>query len=160
MRFKRLDSHPYEITSRKRAGVELSQRRKREKLPLLAEIIRQQQPDVDAVLDERAAQWLKNDQERRNRRALSWRKARKIIEGYDPQTRAAVLNFWNNHKWFPGDPVQLLSILHMLATGRFIVRADTLEDPQPVMLRKGRGAEGEPLEEPQPILPFFDRGAE
>lgn len=157
MRFKRLHSHPYEITSRKRAGVELSQRRKREKLPLLAEIIRQQQPDVDAVLDERAEKWIKNNQESRDSRAASWRKARQKIENYDPQTRAAVLNFWNNHRWFPGDPVQLLCILHMLETGRFIVKADTLEDPQPVFFRRDLPQEQQ-QEDPQQLLPFTGKG--
>ena len=161
MRFKKLHSHPYEITSRKRAGVVLSQRRKREKLPLLAEIIRQQQPDVDAVLDDRAAKWIKNNQERRDSRAHSWRKARQKIENYDPHTRAAVLNFWNNHRWFPGDPVQLLCILNMLETGRFVVKADTLEDPQPVFFRRDRKGTDEEhqQEDPQPVLPFA-RGPE
>ena len=53
MRFKRSPRvEAYEETPRKRAAVQLSQRRQRDKLPLLADLIAAEQPSIDAVIEE------------------------------------------------------------------------------------------------------------
>lgn len=118
MRFKRYYRiEQFQETPRKRAGCLRSQKRERDKLPLLAELIRAQQPTVDEVMAQRAIDTVRWQQETRDRRAAKWREARRRLNTYGPNARAALLEYWQTCKW-PGDPTYLLDMLHMFDKGR------------------------------------------
>jgi len=118
MRFKPYARTPYVVTPRKRAAVLVSQRRQRERLPLLAPLIAEAQPSVEAVIDERSARFARTEQDWRIKRAADWRRARARPAALPANTRPLVLAYWNRHRWFPGDPVYLLDLLHGLEVGR------------------------------------------
>ncbi len=127
MRFTRRPRCAYTVTDRKRAAAvrlqrrQRRQRRQRERLPLLAPLIAQEQPSIDAVMTARVANWIECEQNNRDRRAASWRKARGRLDGHQPAERRALLDYWNGHKWLPGDPVYLLDLLHGFQTGRYVI---------------------------------------
>ena len=88
MRFKRWPRvEAFQETSRTRAAVALSQRRQRDRLPLLAELIAAEQPSIEAVIEERHQAWPKWHQEKRDDRASKWREARRQLAAY-PSSRA------------------------------------------------------------------------
>lgn len=118
MRFKPYARTPYLVTPRKRAAVLVSQRRQRERLPLLAPLIADAQPSVDVVIDERCARFAGTEQAWRANRAADWRRARARLASLPDNARPLVLAYWNRHRWFPGDPVYLLDLLHGLDVGR------------------------------------------
>lgn len=120
MRFTRRPRCGYEVTDRKRAAAARWQRRRREALPLLAPLIAEAQPGIDAVMAERVERWDRTEQRWRDRRAGQWRRARRRIDALDPAVRRAVLDHWNGHRWLPGDPMYLLDALHGLDTGRLL----------------------------------------
>ncbi len=121
MRFTRRPRCAYTVTDRKRAAAVRLQRRQRNKLPLLAPLIAQAQPSIDAVMSARVANWIEWEQIDRDRRAASWRKARGTLDGHQPAERGALLDYWNGHKWLPGDPAYLLDLLHGFETGRYLI---------------------------------------
>ena len=88
MRFKRWPRvEAFQETSRTRAAVALSQRRQRDRLPLLADLIATEQPSIEAVIEERHQAWPKWHQEKRDDRASKWREARRQLAAY-PSSRA------------------------------------------------------------------------
>lgn len=118
MRFKpwpRIE--PYIETPRKRAAVLVSQRRVREKHPLLAPLIAEQQPHPDAVLAERAESWPRWQQDRRDQRARDWRRARARLSTFEPLLRKRLRELWDTAP-YPADPVYLLDFLHSVQVGR------------------------------------------
>lgn len=117
MRFKRYIDHPFEDTRRKRLALARSQRMQREKLPLLAELIAEKQPDADTVMTQRAEQWIEWTKRDRAKRAKDWREARSRLAAYGDNVRPALLNYWNNCRW-PADPGYLKTMLHMYDTDR------------------------------------------
>ncbi len=127
MRFTRRPRCPYTVTDRKRAAAVRLQRRQRDKLPLLAPLIAQAQPSIDAVMDARVASWITSEQQSRDHRAASWRRARAIFGGHEPAVRRALLDYWNGHRWLPGDPAYLLDLLHGFATGRYRIEDETVQ---------------------------------
>jgi hypothetical protein len=95
MRFKRWPHRTqFEDTPRKRAALSRSQRKHRERFPLLAEIIAEVQPDADTVMNDRAYQWRRDEDNARQQRAEEWRRARERIAAYDSTLRHQVLNLW------------------------------------------------------------------
>jgi hypothetical protein len=118
MRFKPYARHPYEVRARKRSGVLLSQRRQRDRHPLLAPLIAETQKPIDDVIEDRIARFARQEQEWRNRRAADWRRARARLAALPDNVRPVVLAFWNGHRWYPGDPAYLLDLLHGLEVGR------------------------------------------
>ena len=121
MRFKpghRIE--PFNDTSRKRAGCARAQRRERDAFPLLAPLIAEQQPAIEAVMAQRATRWIEDQKQYRARRAADWRRARARLASYAPDTRAKLLAYWRSCKW-PGDPSYFLSMLHMFDTDRLAV---------------------------------------
>ena len=52
------------------------------------------------------------------RRASLWRRARRDLDRRDPATRQTLLDYWNRHRWLPGDPTYLLDMLHGFDSGR------------------------------------------
>ena len=118
MRFARWSRvEPYVETSRKRAAVLTSQRRVRDKHPLLGPLIAEQQPSVDDVMASRARSWPRWQQQRRAARAANWRPARRHLWSLAPSLRAQVRTLWNEAP-YPADPRYLLDFLHGIATGR------------------------------------------
>jgi hypothetical protein len=111
MRFARRSRCDYTVTDRKRAVAVRLQRRQRDSLPLLAPLIAETQPNIDAVMNARVSNWIVTMQRERDRRAVCWRRARRALEGYEPALRRALLTYWNSHRWLPGDPSYLLDIL-------------------------------------------------
>lgn len=70
MRFRRWPRvSAYEDTPRKRAALLHSQQEQRDKLPLLRDLIAEQQPSAEAEMARRAAWWPRVQQESRDRRA-------------------------------------------------------------------------------------------
>lgn len=126
MRFARWPRRTYVVTDRKRAAAARAQRREREALPLLAGIVAECHPPVEAVMAERLVRWAETEAAWRSRRARSWAEARRRLAALPPPARAAVLAHWNGHRWLPGHPTYLLDTLHELATGRLAVADGTL----------------------------------
>ena len=121
MRFTRRPRCPYAVTGRKRAAAVRLQRRQRDKLPLLAPLIAEAQPGIDEVMATRVAQWTEWEQKDRDRRAAKWHGARAALDRHEPATRRALLDYWNGHKWLPGDPWYLLDLLHGFGKGRLLI---------------------------------------
>ena len=93
MRFTRRPRCEYTVTDRKRAGVVRLHRRQRERLPLLGLLIAETQPDVEQVMTERVANWIRCEQAERDRRAAWWRRARRLLDAHEPEARRALLAY-------------------------------------------------------------------
>jgi hypothetical protein len=118
MRFKRWPRiSAYEDTSRKRAALSRSQRLAREKLPLLADIIAETQPDADEEMARRAVWWPRAQQRDRDRRAANWREARTRIAAFDPPVRSRIFALWRDCP-YPADPGYLMDLLTDVERGR------------------------------------------
>lgn len=118
MRFKRWPPRTeFEDTPRKRAALLRNQRKQRSKFPLLAEIIADEQPDADTVMNRRSHQWRHDDDRTRQRRADAWRRARARLFAYDPLRRHEILTLWRTSP-YPADPSYLLDFLDALDKGR------------------------------------------
>ena len=118
MRFRRWPRvTSFHDTPRKRAALARSQRAQREKLPLLREIIAEQQPAADEIMAQRAQRWSRSQQDDRDRRAQLWRRARTQLAGHGDNFRRQVIALWNSAP-YPADPVYLLDFLHAIETGR------------------------------------------
>ncbi len=126
MRFTRRGRTPYIVTDRKRAAASRWQQRQRDAVPLLAALVAKQQPSIDQVMHERVTSWEASEQGNRDRRAQQWRAARRILDAHAPETRRALLDYWNGHRWLPGDPSYLLDMLHGFDRGRLVVTDGTV----------------------------------
>ena len=107
----------YEDTPRKRAALARAQQTQRDKFPLLAPLIAEQQPSAEAEMARRAAWWPEVQQRDRDRRAHSWRRARVWLAGYGDNLRPLLIQLWRDCP-YPADPVYLLEMLHSIDTGR------------------------------------------
>ena len=121
MRFTRRPRCQYTVTDRKRAAAVRLQRRQRDKLPLLAALIAETQPSIDTLMTTRIANWIAQEQKGRDHRALQWRRGRALLDQHEPATRRVLLEYWNGHRWLPGDPMYLLDLLHGFGRGRTII---------------------------------------
>jgi hypothetical protein len=118
MRFKRWPRvEAYRESSRTRSAVALSQRRQRDKLPLLAGLIAAEQLSIEAVIAERHQTWPKWQQEKRDVRAASWRQARRQLAAYSLIARHAIRRLWDDAP-YPGDPSYLSDFLLQIERGR------------------------------------------
>ena len=90
-------------------------------------------------MEKRLAQMAKTDQIMRDHRAKSWRQARRQLAGYGDNIRPILLDYWNGHRWLPGDPSYLLGILHSYDIGRLQTYATF------------KAALGEPVEPIKPL---------
>jgi hypothetical protein len=127
MRFKKIIRSPYEDTRRKRLAALRSQQRERDRFPLLADHIKDQQPGLDEIMARRAEQWEQIEATSRNSRAEAWRKARRLFYTFDAETRRIIRFYWNSHRWYPGDPSYFSYVLKCLQKGTLIKRGGTLE---------------------------------
>jgi hypothetical protein len=130
VRFKPGGRYPFEDTSRKRAALRARQRREREALPLLSDLVAEEQPEEDDVMRERAQRWHQYEIKRRAHLAVKWREARARLRAYPQPVRGHLQAYWQRCGW-PGDPVYLLSMLHMWDTGRLNLRVIGAEPWQP-----------------------------
>jgi len=118
MRFKRWPRvEAFQETSRTRAAVALSQRRQRDRLPLLAELIAAAQPSIEAVIEERHQAWPKWQQEKRDDRVSQWREARRQLAAFPLIMRHAIRRLCNDAP-YPGDPSYLGDFLLQIERGR------------------------------------------
>jgi hypothetical protein len=127
MRFKPIARYGFEDTRRKKLAALRSEQRQRDSLPLLAEIIRETQPEIDQLMTKRAEDWASFEQTKRDQRAALWRRGRRKLATYDAETRRAILTYWNNDRWLPGDPSYFSGVMHRLDRGRLIRDGQTLE---------------------------------
>jgi hypothetical protein len=118
MRFKRFMRHPFTDTPRKRAALRRKQRKEREALPLLADLIAEAQPGEDDVMAERALYWAASEVRDRAYRAGRWREARRRLAALTGNERAILRRAWDCAP-YPADPVYLLDFLHSYSVGRF-----------------------------------------
>ena len=118
MRFRRWPRvTAYEDTPRKRAALARSQRLKREKLPLFAVLIAEQQPSADDEMVRRADIWPRSQRAERDRRARAWRHAHQNLAAYGNNLRAVILALWRECP-YPADPSYLLDLLRNIDTGK------------------------------------------
>jgi hypothetical protein len=118
MRFRRWPRvSDYRDTPRKRAALARTQRAVREQLPLLRDLIAEQQPSADAEMARRAAWWPRVQQETRDLRAQDWRRARRHLAGYGDTLRQVIRQLWRDCP-YPADPSYLLDLLHSIDTAR------------------------------------------
>ena len=121
MRFACRPRCEYIVTHRKRLAAARWQQRQRDCLPLLGLLIAETQPSIDDVMDRRVQCWVVTEQANRDRRAGQWRKARRDIADRDRKVQRALLTYWNQHRWLPGDPSYLLDMLHGFDRGRLVL---------------------------------------
>ncbi len=121
MRFKRRPRTPYTVTDRKRAAARRLQQRQRDALPLLAELVAEQQPGIERLMEDRVKAWGLSEQAIRDWQARRWREARRLLDAYDPETRRALLTYWNSHRWLPADASYLLDMLGGFRRGRLVI---------------------------------------
>jgi hypothetical protein len=121
VRFKRRPRAPYTITDRKRAAARRLQKRQRDALPLLAELVAEQQPCIERLMQDRANAWGTTEQASRDWQARRWREARRTLDAYNPETRRALLDYWNGQRWLPADASYLLDMLHGFSRGRLLL---------------------------------------
>ncbi|WP_279483571.1 hypothetical protein [Aureimonas sp. SK2] len=114
-RWRRVEG--YVETSRKRAAFERSQRLKREKLPLFAELIRETQHDVDTEMARRHKSWPIAQQQGRDARAAKWREARRRLWSHGHNMRQLLRALWRECP-YPADPTYLLDLFHQIDVGR------------------------------------------
>lgn len=118
MRFKKAARVKLYIeTSRIRAAVLASQRRKQEKFPLLGRLIAETQLSVDEVIGQRKDTWPRLQQARRDSLAAKWREGRRRLFSYGDNFRAIVRACWATCP-YPADPTYFLSFLHSIDRGR------------------------------------------
>jgi hypothetical protein len=118
MRFRRWPRPtPFEDTTRKRAALLRKQRLEREALPLLADQIADQQPNVDDVMHYRAIDWMNAKHNCRKERAARWREARQRLFVLDDALRMTVRELWRTCS-YPADPLYLAELLHGINVGR------------------------------------------
>jgi hypothetical protein len=127
VRFKRRPRAPYTITDRKRAAARRLQKRQRDALPLLSELVAEQQPGIDQLMQDRVNAWGVTEQNSRDWQARRWREARRTLDGYDPETRRALLTYWNGHRWLPAGASYLLDMLHGFNRGRLVLLNGTVQ---------------------------------
>jgi hypothetical protein len=133
MRFKRRPRTPYLITDRKRAAALRWQQRQRDAVPLLAELVEEQQPSIDHVMHERVRLWTSTEQSDRDWRARQWRHARRLLDAHEPS-----------------DPTYLLGTINRFATGRLII-VDGMIQPARVTIPVAEAADIEA--KPKPFTP-------
>lgn len=126
MRFKKIIRSPYEDTRRKRLAALRSQQRERDRFPLLAGHIRDQQPGLDKIMAQRAEQWEQIETASRKSRAEAWRKARRLFYTFDEKNRQLIRSYWNSHRWYPGDPSYFSYVLKCFQKGSLIRKGKTL----------------------------------
>jgi hypothetical protein len=118
MRFRRWPRvTAYEDTPRKRAALVRTQHEQRERLPLLRDLIADQQPSADAEMARRTEWWPRIQQESRDHRAADWRRARTRLASYGDNLRSVIRHLWRDCP-YPADPVYLLDLLHAIEAGR------------------------------------------
>src|SRR3546814_15866583 len=116
MRFRRWPHvSPYEDTPRKRAALARAQQTQRDRFPLLAPLIAEQQPSAVAEMARRAAWWPEAQQRDRDRRARDWRRGRARLAGHGGNLRPVLIQLWRDSP-YPADPVYLLDMLHSIDT--------------------------------------------
>lgn len=147
MRFKRQQRYDYSVTDRKRAAASRWQRRQRDALPLLGELIAEAQPSIDEVMDTRVSTWITSQQRQRDRRAGLWREGRRELDAHPPAIQSALLAYWNQDRWLPGDPSYLLDLLHSFSTGRLILKDGCI---RPAHITVFRSDSIETIETPKP----------
>lgn len=135
MRFKRQLRYDYTVTDRKRSAASRWQRRQREALPLLGELIAETQPSIDEVMDTRVSTWITSQERERDRRADLWRQGRRGLEAHPPTIRSALLAYWNKDRWLPGDPTYLLDLLHGFSTGRLVLKEGSIQPARITVFR-------------------------
>ncbi len=123
MRFKRLPRYEFIDSTRRRAAVLRKQAKERESCPLFAEQIAEEQPEVDAVMEARRVAWVEQEARDRQRQADDWRRGRAKMRQYPESIQAALMFYWNNHRWLPGTPVYFLDMMHMYDTGQLDLNA-------------------------------------
>lgn len=121
VRFKRRPRTPYTVTDRKRAAARRLQQRQCNALPLLAELVAEQQPCIDRLIEDRVKAWGVSEQNTRDWHAQRWRQARRPLDAHDAQTRRALLDDWNGHRWLPADASYLLDMLDGFRRGRLVI---------------------------------------
>lgn len=115
MRFQKTPHHPFTDTSRKRAHVLRRQKAKQEALPLFAEQVAAEQPDVDEVMTERAHRWAKAEALHRQFIARSWREVRRKFYSLDEPTRRGVFTAWQAWRG-PTMPTYLAHLIRQAVT--------------------------------------------
>jgi len=108
VRFQRLQRYPFVDTPRKRAAYKVKCRREQEALPLFAELIAEEQDDVEAVMKRRREAWEAQQVEARAHRAAKWREARATLRGHIDGP--AILARWQSLS-IPADPPYLLTLI-------------------------------------------------
>lgn len=132
MRFLRVERHYYTATARKSAAILRTQRAARNLLPLFAELIAEGQRSVEEEHDHRAQARELAQAEWRARRAAKWQQGRAEFSRFDSALRRHLLDHWNRHRWLPGTPEYLLTMLHMQRTGRLDLDTPGMTHPKPV----------------------------
>lgn len=107
----------YQDTPRKRAALARSQQHQHDRLPLLAPLIAEAQPDPEIEMARRGATWPEQQQHDRDRRAHDWRCARAKLAAHAQATRRVIAKLWRESP-YPAEPTYLLELLHAVETDR------------------------------------------
>lgn len=117
MRFRAFGRSTFMDTERKRLILERKHQRERESLPLFSDQIAEAQPTADQVMQDRALRWEQIEQKQRAFRAQVWRRARQRFFAVPDIERKQLRDYWNNHRWFPGDAVHFSGFMDLYERG-------------------------------------------
>ena len=118
MRFDRNVRSSFDDTERKRAAARRRQIREQQALPLLADIVREQQPSIDDEMENRARRWAATEQSRRDFDAKVWRETRARLFRLPADERKNLREYWNNHRWFPGKAIHFAGFMNLYERGQ------------------------------------------
>lgn len=113
MRFKRWPRQPFNDTNRKRSHVLRKYADEQAACPLFADQIAELQPSVDDVMAARRSRWDAQGERERAVRAAKWRDGRMKMRALPAEDQAKLMDYWNSHRWLPGDPSYFLDMIHM-----------------------------------------------
>jgi hypothetical protein len=113
MRFTRRERFgEFQWTSRKEAAARRSLKREQERLPLFAAQIAEEQPSIEEIRRRRTIAWTDSEQTWRQLKARHWRQARSRLRLEPVARQKIMLEYWNTHRWYPGDPLYLIAMLN------------------------------------------------
>lgn len=154
----------YEETSRKRAAFVRKQRREREALPLLSDMIAATQHSVDEEMARRAVWWPEQQQRMRDERAAVWRRARARLFEFPDPVRRSIRRAWGDCP-YPADPHSFADLLHQIRVGKldpdrppwkYHMRVEARTTPNPATFADAFKRVGQRKVEPAPGLPAVE----
>ena len=112
MKFNHIVNVEWKWSKHKEAALHRKYQRQVDSAPLFADQIRQEQPSIAVVRDQREQAWKKRYISDRQNRANAWRRARAALFALPAAHRKLIRNMWNLHAWRTHEPHYLANLIH------------------------------------------------